>query len=137
MFRILIVDDEQPVRALVSRLLSAKDLVIEEAAGAEEAMRCLATTTPDVAVIDVHMPGANGLWLADRIRNLSPATAVILLTGDEEVPAVESLRPGITAYLLKPPHRSELVRAVDDAINWSSSRPSRHRSHLLHSGAGQ
>src|SRR5919109_4240645 len=102
MLNLLIVDDEAAVRRVIHRFLSMEGYHIEEAADAAEALRCIATAPPTVAIVDVHLPGANGLWLADQIRAVSPATAIVLVTGDADVPPSESLRSGIAAYILKP-----------------------------------
>jgi CheY-like chemotaxis protein len=116
---ILVVDDEPSVRALLRRFLEPAGYEIHEAEDAESAVRLIEERSPAGAVCDVHMPGANGLWLADQIRAASPTTALILATGDDEVPAGESLRPGVVAYLLKPLDRALVLRAVEQGTRWS------------------
>ncbi len=116
---ILVVDDEPSVRALLRRFLEPAGYEIHEAENAESAVRLIEERSPAVAVCDVHMPGANGLWLADQIRVASPTTALILATGDDEVPAGESLRPGVVAYLVKPLDRALVLRAVEQGTQWS------------------
>lgn len=121
MFRIIIVDDDPATRHVLRRLLEPEGFRVDEAADASEAMRRIAVAPPAVALVDIHMPGANGLWLADQIRAISPTTAIVLVTGDADVPPYESLRKGVIAYLLKPPNRSELVHAIDQGLYWSAS----------------
>ena len=117
---ILVVDDDANVRHLLRRFLTLAGHEVLEAGTAEDAMVIVEQLPPAVAFCDVHMPGANGLWLADQIRSVSPATAMVLATGDPDVPAVESLRPGIVAYLLKPLDRRDVWSAVDEGLRWSA-----------------
>jgi response regulator of citrate/malate metabolism len=66
------------------------------------------------------MPGANGLWLADQIRDQHPTTAIVLATADADIPPTESLRSGIVAYLVKPFRRNQVTRAAEEGIRWSA-----------------
>lgn len=117
---VLIVDDDQPTRHVLRRFLEPAGHSVREAANANEALQKIAESAPAVALLDVHMPGANGLWLADQIRGTSPATAIVLVTGDHEIPPTESLRKGVVAYVLKPLLSGELLQAVADGVAWSS-----------------
>jgi len=123
--RVLIVDDDERVRALLRRFLEPEGYEVIETASAEEAVQRVESTGPSVAFCDVHMPGANGLWLADQIRTLSPATAMVLATGDTEIPPGETLRPGIVSYLLKPLRRDRVVAAVSAGVRWSEEAVAR------------
>ena len=118
-YRVLIVDDDVKVRELLRRFLEPEGYEVIEAASAEEAVQRIESALPSVAFCDVHMPGANGLWLADQIRSLSPATGMVLATGDTEIPPAESFRPGIVSYLVKPLKRERVVAAVSDGVRWS------------------
>ena len=117
---ILVVDDDANVRHLLRRFLTLAGHEVLEAGTAEDAMAIVEQLPPAVAICDVDPPGADGLWLADQIRSVSPATAIVLATGDPDVPAVESLRPGIVAYLLKPLDRRDVWSAVDEGLRWSA-----------------
>ncbi len=117
---VLVVDDDANVRHLLRRFLTLAGHEVLEAGTAEDAMAIVEQLPPAVAFCDVHMPGANGLWLADQIRSASPTTAVVLATGDPDVPASESLRPGIVAYLVKPLERRDVVSAADEGLRWSA-----------------
>jgi DNA-binding NtrC family response regulator len=119
--RVLIVDDDEQVRHLLRRFLEPEGYEVIEARSAEEAVQRIESAEPSVAFCDVHMEGANGLWLAEQIRQLSPATALVLATGDTRVPPVESMRPGVVAYLLKPLSRKRVVAAVADGARWSDA----------------
>ena len=100
--RIVIADDDAVVRQMLAATLSRWfDLVgvAEDAAGAVDiAVRHL----PDVALLDVQMPAGGGLWATRRISELAPATAVVLLSGDEyRDSVVEFMNVGATTYLRK------------------------------------
>ena len=80
----------------------------------------MASSPSDVVLCDVHLQdGPDGLWLAGRIRELYPATAMILATGDVTVPSTQSLRKGFVAYLVKPFRQPDVVLAVQDGVLWS------------------
>ncbi|HEY3158832.1 MAG TPA: response regulator [Vicinamibacterales bacterium] len=123
--RVLIVDDDEQVRGLLRRFLEPEGYEVIEAASAEEAVERVEWALPSVALCDVHMSGANGLWLADQIRALSPATAMVLATGDAKVPPAETLRSGIVGYLLKPLRRERVVAAVSEGVRWSAEAVTR------------
>src|SRR5687768_2616733 len=90
---VLIVDDENAVRDLMTRWLESGELSVTSASSAEEALGRLEAAAPAVAVCDIRMPGRDGLWLAERIRRRCPETAVIMATGVQDIgPAIESLR---------------------------------------------
>jgi putative nucleotidyltransferase with HDIG domain len=120
--RVLIVDDENGVRELMSRWLKADGYSVATAANAEEALGRLEATPSAVALCDIRMPGRDGLWLAERIRQRYPETAVIMATGVQEAgPAVHTLREGVTDYLTKPFGRARLEEAVTRGLEWHRS----------------
>ncbi len=116
---VLVVDDELGVRDLLTRWLENIGVSVMTAGNAEEALGHLASLTPAVAVCDIRMPGKDGLWLAARIRQQCPETAVIMATGMQDIgPAVQSLRQGVIDYLTKPFGRARLQEAVSRGIEW-------------------
>lgn len=116
--RILIADDHALLREGVATLLSAEtDMkVVGEASNGEEAVEKFRTHHPDVTLMDLQMPGLNGIDAIARIRSEFPDARIIVLTtytGDSQV--IGALRAGARAYLLKAHvHRelSEIIRAV-------------------------
>jgi response regulator RpfG family c-di-GMP phosphodiesterase len=114
--RILIVDDDPSVREVIA-LLGPEGYACLPVASADQALEALALAEYPLVISDVRMPGKDGFWLLDRIRELHPDTAVIMLTslGDTEA-AVECLRNGASDYLLKPPKVTELIRAIERAL---------------------
>jgi putative nucleotidyltransferase with HDIG domain len=116
---VLVVDDENGVRDLMSRWLESGGYAVASASCANEALGLMETAPPAVALCDIRMPGHDGLWLADRIRHQFPETAVIMATGVQDVgAAVESLRQGVVDYLTKPFGRDRLRAAVVRGIEW-------------------
>jgi DNA-binding NtrC family response regulator len=121
---VLIVEDDVASREMWRMALLARDYEVKAAENAHDALALL-EARPDVAVLDVHLGGPSGLWLADQIREISPLTAVVLATGDQTIPANESLRFGIVAYLVKPFTLEELGDAVQEGVRWSALRQGR------------
>src|SRR6476469_7288373 len=116
---VLIVDDENGVRDLMARWREAGGYAVTTAANAEEALGQIEAAPPAVALCDIRMPGHDGLWLAERIRQQYPETAVIMATGVHDVgPAVSSLRQGVVDYLTKPFGRDRLRESVSRGIEW-------------------
>src|SRR5512132_1416777 len=119
---VLVVDDENNVRDLMSRWLESGGYSVITASNAEEALGRLETAKPAVALCDIRMPGHDGLWLAERIRQAYPETAVIMATGVQDVgPAVQTLRQGVIDYLTKPFGRDRLQEAVTRGLEWHRS----------------
>jgi len=125
---ILIVDDERPVREVLSLWLSAEGFTIVEAADAESALKVLAEKPIAVATIDKDMPGHDGTWLVEQIQKQHPSVAMLLASGDDQIAPRVSLSRGIQGYLVKPFKRELVVGAVKDAVQWhqvaaKSTRP--------------
>src|SRR6476619_1298600 len=90
---VLIVDDENGVRELMARWLESGGYAVTTASNAEEALGRLEASPPAVALCDIRMPGHDGVWLAERIRQTYPETAVIMATGVQDAgPALLTLR---------------------------------------------
>jgi putative two-component system response regulator len=113
---VLIVDDEPSVRDLMSRWVESLGFVPRTASNAEEAIASLTATHCDIAVIDVMMPGKNGLWLAGELRRDHPHTAVVLATAYTELLAA-SPQP-VADLLVKPFRRDRFALAVDRGREW-------------------
>ena len=112
--RILIVDDEEVVRSLCSRLLTPLGYPVETAADGHQALACLEKQPFDLVITDYSMPGGlDGLALGHAIRRRFPNTQIILMTAFPAVnTAVEMLRMGACDYLIKPFDPAELIRCV-------------------------
>ena len=112
--RILVVDDDAAVRDVLAAILAEEGYASAAVATAEEALATADSGPFDLVISDVKMPGADGLWLLDRLRRDHPDVAVIMLTGyGDTESAVECLRRGASDYLLKPPRITDLIRSIE------------------------
>lgn len=113
--RVLLADDHTLVRAGIRSLLESIDgvEVVAESGDGREALELLAKHRPDVALLDISMPGLNGLEVAKRIERESPKTKVIILSMHADPSYVnQALRAGVSGYLLKGAAVSELPLAL-------------------------
>ena len=117
---ILVVDDELAVREMIGEWLEAEGYQCALAGAADEALDAAGRQRGvDVALLDLALPGEDGVWLARRLRERQHDVAVIMCTGWQSFDAaVEGMRVGIMDYLLKPFSRTELLEAVDRAVKW-------------------
>ena len=118
MARLLIVDDESPVRGLIRRCLKDLGHEIREAGDAKSALALLAEQPADVVFCDVQMPGEDGIWLTGQIRTRYPLTAVVLATSVATIAPSVSMRAGVMAYLVKPFNIAGLTSALTVALEW-------------------
>ena len=112
---VVIADDHQLVRQGLRRYLeTAKDIrVVGEASGGHEAVHVVGELKPDVVVLDVRMDDLDGIEATKRIRENSPETRVVILTGHEEDRVVlEAVRAGARGYVLKARDAEHLVNTV-------------------------
>ena len=123
MYNVLVVDDEPAVRVLTARWLDAEGYHARTALGAQHALSVFEEGPQDVVVCDVRMPGHDGLWLAERVRHLHPDTALVMMTGCQDLnTAISSLRLGALDYLVKPFSRDQLRESVENGIRWHEAR---------------
>jgi len=109
---VLVVDDEEDIRALVRELLERAGAQVREAADGREALRLLYDVRPDVIVLDVTMPGFDGWQTLERVRDLSDVPVLMLTGRDQELEKVRGLRAGADDYVTKPFGRQELLARV-------------------------
>ncbi len=115
---ILVVEDHGLVREGTAELLDRDPglTVVGQAASAEQALDLIGTLNPDVALVDVELPGLNGIALAREIAARSPQTKVLLLSAyDDYAYVIGALEAGVAGYLLKTSSARELADAVRTA----------------------
>jgi DNA-binding NarL/FixJ family response regulator len=112
--RVLIADDHRMFREGVTRCLPREEFfVVGQAADGQEAVRLARRLQPELAIIDVAMPGLNGVDATRELRRVSPGSGVVILTMHEEGPYVtEALRAGARGYVLKTQSTAELLEAL-------------------------
>lgn len=113
--RLLIADDQAITRSGLQTLLAAAEniVVIAEARNGEEAIELAAAQQPDVILMDLRMPGVNGIEATRRIHRASPHIGILVLTVFEDDTSVfPAIRAGAKGYLLKNTEQDELLRAI-------------------------
>ncbi|MBI4917212.1 MAG: response regulator [Acidobacteria bacterium] len=111
--RLLLVDDEVEFLEPMKARLERRGLACATATSGDDALRLLGSERFDCAVVDVKMPGMDGLELLRRMRRTWPETAVVLLTGHASVElGVQGMELGAFEYLLKPVELDDLLDTV-------------------------
>lgn len=113
---VLVVDDEALARERLVRMISRMDEceVVAQAAGAEEALQAVADQGPDVVLMDISMPGEDGLSAARRISSMQNPPAVVFCTAYDKH-AVEAFEAQAVGYLLKPVRQEQLEEVLHNA----------------------
>jgi DNA-binding response OmpR family regulator len=110
--RVLVVDDEAPIRELVRAYLTRENFAVEEAEDGPAAIEAVRRGRPDVIVLDVMLPGLDGIEVCRQIRTFSDAYVLMLTARGEEIDRVVGLTVGADDYLVKPFSPRELVARV-------------------------
>jgi DNA-binding NarL/FixJ family response regulator len=114
---LLIADDEAVVRSMLSLTLGSQFEILGAAGDSDEAIALARETQPDVALIDVQMPGGGGLSAIRGIAAVSPNTAVVVLSGDEFDPLVRQLMiAGAMSYVRKGIAPAQLIETLHRAM---------------------
>lgn len=109
---VLVVDDEAPIREVIRRYLVAEGYQVVEAADGDSALEQFDAHAPDVVVLDVMMPGIDGIEVLRRIRTRSDAYVVMVTARTEETDRLIGLSVGADDYISKPFSPRELVARV-------------------------
>src|SRR5262245_54235955 len=123
MSHVLIVDDEESICWGLRRLLTASGHDVDVASSAEEALEIAAERRPELVVLDVRLPGMDGLTAMVRLQKLAAGAPIVVITafGNLET-AVAAVRGGAFDYLTKPFDVEQVAAVVDRAL--ASTRPS-------------
>jgi len=128
---VLVVDDDEGVRRVLGRWVADLGYGVCAAADADSALDIMRKSPIDVALVDVRMPGHDGIWLVDQIGRLFPSIAVVLATGLMEMDPIVTLRPGVVGYIVKPFNRADLEavirRGLEERKRLQAERPSHSR----------
>jgi DNA-binding response OmpR family regulator len=111
--QVLVVDDDDDLRAMVSKLLTRAGMRTIEAASGNEGLRKFFASRPDLVVLDVSMPGMDGFAVLERIRDLSDVPVLLLTAHGVEMEKVRGLKAGADDYVTKPFGRQELAARVE------------------------
>ena len=126
---ILIVDDEAAQRQLLGDFVASLDFHTDEAGSAEDALEKIRRSPPDMVLLDVRLPGMDGITALGEIRKFAAELPVMLITAHGDLrQAVEAIKSGADDYLLKPLDLDELEAAILDALGDSAERPTKERT---------
>jgi two-component system, response regulator RegA len=111
---ILLVDDDEVLRERLAQAIRTRGYEVRTAGTAEEALRESARESPEMAVLDLKMPGMSGLDLLRELRQQDPSTRFLMLTGYGSIAtAVQAVREGAVGYLPKPADADEILAALN------------------------
>jgi DNA-binding NtrC family response regulator len=115
--RVLLVDDEVELLSSLTPVLSRRGMEVSTASSGEEAIHFLENHIVDVVVLDIKMPGLDGIQTLRRIKPDNPDIEVVLLTGHPDLNnAFEGMKVGAFDYIIKPPEIAELVDKIKSAF---------------------
>jgi DNA-binding NtrC family response regulator len=115
--RVLIVDDERLIRWSLQQKLEGSGYEAVAVESGEDALRSLDERTPDLVLLDVRLPGIDGLEVLRRIRSMDPSVVVVMLSaGDAVEQAIRCREEGAFDYLVKPFDLAEVLQVVDRAL---------------------
>jgi two-component system, NarL family, response regulator DegU len=121
--RLVLADDDPIVRSVLGRQLRRSFECVGAAADADEALALVQQHRPDVALLDVNMPGGGAARVTRELRERFPGTAIVILSIDEEPSEViDLLRSGATTYLRKGIGADELIEKLSAAIEAHAAR---------------
>lgn len=117
--RVLLIDDHALFRGGLRELLSRREIEVVDAVGnGEQGIGLVESHSPDVVLLDMRMPGMNGLEVLKRLRDRYPDMPVVMLTTSrDEKDVIDSLQSGANGYLLKDMEPEELVDALNRIVN--------------------
>ena len=111
---LLIVDDDERFRERLMQAFLARGFEVRGAADYDEAVRSAEAESPELALLDLRLPGGSGVDLVRELKRLDATTNVVVLTGYGSIAtALESVRAGATTYLTKPVDADQIVAAFD------------------------
>ena len=112
--RVLIVDDEEEFVQALSERLTIRDYDVTASLSGEDALDKLRHYNFDVVILDVKMPGKDGVDVLKEMKGIKPLTEVIMLTGNATVEsAIEGMRYGAYDYLMKPCETDDLIKKIN------------------------
>ncbi len=113
---VLIVDDEDDFRETLAARLRRRGLVVRDAESGRRCLDLMGQAAFDVVILDVKMPGTDGIEVLEEIKKRRPFVEVILLTGHGSVEAgIEGMKLGAFDYVMKPTNIDELLHKVRQA----------------------
>ena len=120
---VYVIDDDLSMRNAIGRLLESEDYSVELFAGAREFLARVPHPAPSCVILDLNMPGLNGLELQQALAERGHGEQVIFITGGASVPTcLQAMKAGAVDYLSKPFRDEDLLCALEQALTRSSER---------------
>jgi two-component system, response regulator RegA len=137
---VLLVDDDAVFRERLAQALGARGYDVRTAADAAAALAIAREESPEMAVVDLRMPGVSGLELVRDLKSIDPATKIVVLTGYGSIAtAIDAMRLGVVHYLPKPATVDEVLLAFKrdevpplEAVDADSETPTLARAEWEH-----
>jgi CheY-like chemotaxis protein len=119
--RILVVDDERNIRDILSRMLSILGFEVAVAGTGNDALNIFLNNSIALVLTDLHMPGMDGWTLASHIKEQSPNTPIVVMTGSEKEPVIEKLKESrVDSVVFKPFTMKSIKKNVRDILDNSA-----------------
>lgn len=132
--KILILDDEDPIRQFMKINLDYQGYQTVEAASGEEALRIFEEEKPAVAILDIMLPGMSGYEVCEKIRDMSPMTGIIMVSAkSQDIDKILGLEKGADDYIIKPFNPQELILRVKSLMRRVNLNPGGEKSEEIKS----
>jgi DNA-binding NtrC family response regulator len=126
--RVLLVDDEEEFVETLAQRLEVREFDVTTALNGADALERLAHEEIDLVILDLQMPGVDGIAVLRKIKELKPLIEVIMLTGHATVEtAIEGMKLGAFDFLIKPTETEELVEKINQAFGRKAEQDERIR----------
>lgn len=123
--KILILDDEDPIRQFMKINLDYQGYQTVEASSGEEALNVFEEEKPAVAILDIMLPGISGYEVCEKIRDMSPMTGIIMVSAkSQDIDKILGLEKGADDYIIKPFNPQELILRVKSLMRRVNLNPS-------------
>ena len=121
--RVLVVDDEESICTVLVRTITPLGLTVDIALDADTALDIMRQHPAQVAMVDIRMPGHDGIWLIEHLEKDYPSTAIIIVTGIRDLDPRLTLRPSVVGYLTKPFRPAKVRDMVTKAVGLVNALP--------------
>jgi two-component system KDP operon response regulator KdpE len=121
--RLLVVDDDPQIQRMLRSQFAAREYEVEIAGSGEEALRAVGEFLPDLVLLDITMPGMDGLAVCRELREWSPVPVILLTAADAPQTKMTALDLGADDYLTKPFHMGELLARIRAVLRRAAASP--------------